>query len=159
MGGDVGEGAVGLAAEHVLVGAGGGEGAEVGDVGAYFDVVELLAVKGMGDVLAAAVPRHFVPWVALMDICCQRSHFMRGGIAPHETDAGDSFSMLRHHAVEGCGVEWRACVRPQVGTMAAGTPTWASCNVDGQCRLVRDFLKDNVGIEILEQFLKVKTRK
>ena len=149
MDGDVGEGAVGLAAEHVLVGAGGGEGTEVSDVGAYFDVVELLAVEGVGDVLAAAVPRHFVPWVASVDICCQRSHFMRGGIAPHETDAGDSFSMLRHHTVEGCGVEWQACVRPQVGTMAAGTPTWASCNVDGQCRLVRDFLKDNVGIEIL----------
>ena len=159
VGGDVGDGAVGLAAEHALVGARGGEGAEVGDVGTDFDVVELLTVEGMGDVLAAAVPRHFVVRVMLVDIYCQHSHFMRGGIAPHETDACDSLSMLRHHAVEGCGVEWQACVRPQVGTMAAGTPTWASCNVDGQCRLVGDFLKDYVGVEILEQFLKVKTRK
>ena len=69
-GGDISESAVGLAAEHALVGARGGEGAEVGDVGTYFDVVELLAVEGMRDVLAAAVPRHSVTWVALMDICC-----------------------------------------------------------------------------------------
>ena len=159
MGGDVGESAVGLAAEHALVGARGGEGAEVGDVGANFDVVELLAVEGMRDVLATAVPRHFVTWVVLMDIFGQRSHFVGSGVAPHETDACDALSVLRHHAVEGCGVEWQACVRPQVGAVAAGTPTRASCYVDGQCSLVRDFLKDNVGVEILEQFLKVKTRK
>ena len=131
VGGDVGEGAVGLAAEHALVGAGRGEGTEVGVVGADFDVVELLAVKSVGDVLTATVPRHFMVWVALMDICRQRSQLMRGGIAPHETDACDSLTVFRHHAVKGCGVEWQACVRPQVGTMAAGTPAGASCNVDG----------------------------
>ena len=159
VGGDVGEGAVGLAAEHALVGARGGEGAEVGDVGADFDVVELLSVEGVGDVLAAAVPRHFVMRVVLTDICGQRAHLVGGGITPHKADACDSLSVLRHHAVKGCGVERQAGVCPQVGTVAAGTPTGASCNVDGQCCLVGDFLKDYVGVEILEQFLKVKTRK
>ena len=149
VGGDVGERAVGLAAEHALVGARRGEGAEVGDVRADFDIVELLAVEAVGDVLTAAVPAHFVAWITLMDICGQRSHFMRGGITPHETDACDSLSVFRHHAVKDCGVEWQACVCPQIGAMAAGTLARASCDVDGQCRFIRDFLKDNVGVEIL----------
>ena len=112
VGGDLGEGAVGLAAEHALVGARGGEGAEVGVVGADFDVVELLAVEGVRDVLTATVPRHFVMRIALTDICRQLSHLMRGGIAPHETDACDSLTVFRHHAVDGFGIEWQACVRP-----------------------------------------------
>ena len=55
VGGDVGEGAVGLAAEHALVGAGGGEGSEVGDVGSDFDIVELLAVEEGVETIPAKV--------------------------------------------------------------------------------------------------------
>lgn len=106
LGGNIDKGTVGLAAEHALVGAGGGEGAEVGDVGADFDVVELLAVEGVGDILAAAVPCRFVMRIASVDICCQRSHLVGCGIAPHKTDACDALTVLRHHAVKSCGVEW-----------------------------------------------------
>lgn len=88
-GGDVGEGAVGLTAEEALVGAGGGEGAEVGDVGADFDVVELLFVYMVGDVLAAAVPGGFEGGMRGVEVRGKGCHFLWGGIAAHEADTGD----------------------------------------------------------------------
>ena len=42
----------------MLVAQGRLQGAEVGDVGAYLDVVELLFVYVVGDVLPATAPRH-----------------------------------------------------------------------------------------------------
>ena len=88
-GGDVGEGAVGLALEQALVGAGGGEGSEVGDVGADFDVVEQLAVYLVGNVLAAAVPGGLEGGMRGVEVRGKGCHLLRGGIAAHEADTGD----------------------------------------------------------------------
>ena len=112
VGGDVGEGAVGLAAEHALVGAGGGEGAEVGDVRADFDVVELLAVEGVGDVLAAAVPGGLEPWVSGMQVGGKGGHFVGGSIAPHKAYAGDMVVHCTDKGVKDVGSERGARVGP-----------------------------------------------
>ena len=72
-----------------MVGAGGGEGAEVGDVGADFDVVELLTIDMVGDVLAAAVPGGFEGGMRGMEVRGKGCNLLRGGIAAHEADTGD----------------------------------------------------------------------
>jgi len=87
--GDVGESTVRLAFKQTLVGAGGGEGAEVGDVGADFDVVELLAVNVVWYVLATAVPGGFEGGVCTVEVCGKGCHFLRDGITTHEADTGD----------------------------------------------------------------------
>lgn len=150
MGCDVGESAVGLAFEHVLVAEGRLQGAEVGDVGAYLDVVELLFVYVVGDVLPATVPRHFVLGITPMDVCCQVSHLVWCGVAAHETDAGDALAMFRHQAVYGIGIKRPAGISPQVGAVAAWTPTGTPCDVDGQRGLVWHLLKDNVSVEVFK---------
>lgn len=150
MGCDVSESAVGLAFEHVLVAEGRLQGAEVGDVGAYLDIVELLFVYVVGDVLPATVPRHFVSGVTPMDVCCQVCHLVWCGVAAHETDAGDTLAMFRHQAVYGICIKRSARIRPQVGAMAAWTPTGTPCDVDGQRGLVWHLLKDNVSVEVFK---------
>ena len=150
MGCDVGESAVGLAFEHVLVAEGRLQGAEMGYVWAYLDIVELLFVYVVGDVLPATVPRHFVLGITPMDVCCQVCHLMWCGVAAHETDAGDALAMFRHQAVYGIGIERPARIRPQVGAVAARTPTGAPGDVNGQRGLVWHLLKDNVSVEVFK---------
>ena len=150
MGCDVSESAVGLAFEHVLVAEGRLQGAEMGYVWAYLDVVELLFVYVVGDVLPATVPRHFVLGIASMDVCCQVGHFVWCGVAAHETDAGDALAMFRHQAVYGIGIERPARIRPQVGAMAARTPAGTPSDVDGQRGLVWHLLKDDVSVEVFK---------
>lgn len=121
----------------------------MGNVGAHLYVVELLLVNSMGNILTAAIPRYFVLRVSLMDVCCQAFHLVGSGIATHEADTGDAHAMLCHQAVDGFGIEWHPCIRPQIGAMASRTPTGAPRDVDGQRGLVGDFLEYDVGVEIL----------
>lgn len=134
----------------MLVAEGRLQGAEMGYIWAYLNIVELLFVYVVGDVLPATVPRHFVLGIAPMDVCCQVSHLMWCGVAAHETDAGDALAMFRHQAVYGIGIKRSARIRPQVGAMAARTPTGAPCDVDGQRGLVWHLLKDNVSVEVFK---------
>ena len=150
MGCDVGEGAVGLAFEHVLVAEGRLQGAEMGYVWAYLDIVELLFVYVVGDVLPATVPRHFVLGITPMDVCCQVCHLVWCGVAAHETDAGDALAMFRHQAVYGIGIERPAGISPQVGAVAARTPTGTPCDVDGQRGLVGHLLENNIGVQVFK---------
>ena len=74
--GYVHEAAVGLAFEHVLVTLRRLQWTEVGNVGPYLDVVELLLVYVVGYILPTAVPRHFMAWIMLVDVCGKGSHLM-----------------------------------------------------------------------------------
>lgn len=150
MGRDVGEGAIGLALEHVLVAVRRLQGTEVGDVGAYLNVVKLLFVYVVGDVLPATVPSHFVAWISLMDVGGKGCHLVGCSVAAHKTDTGDTLSMLGHHAVYGLVVEWSACISPKIGAVASRTSTGAPCDVDGQRGLVGHLLEDDVSIDILK---------
>ena len=149
-GSDVGEGAVGLAFEHVLVAEARLQGAEVGDVGAHLDVVELLLVDGMGYVLPPAVPSHLIAGIASVDVCRQVGHLVGCGVATHKADTGDAIAMFGHQAVDGSGIEHLTSVRPQIRAVASRTPAGAARDVDGQGGLVGDLLEDDVGIEILQ---------
>lgn len=126
------------------------QGTEVGDIGTYLNVVELLLVYVMGDVLPATVPSHFVAWITLMDVGGKGCHLVGCSVAAHKTDTGDTLSMLGHHAVYGLVVEWSACISPKIGAVASRTSTGAPCDVDGQRGLVWHLLKDDVGVEVFK---------
>lgn len=122
----------------------------MGDVGTQFDVVELLFVEVVGEVLTAAVPCHFVTGVVEVDVCCESRHLVRRGIAAHEADAGDALALGGHHGVDGLGVEREAVVAPELRAVAAWAVAGAAGDIDGQGGLVRDFLEDNVGVEVFK---------
>ena len=147
--GYVHEAAVGLAFEHVLVTLRRLQWTEVGNVGPYLDVVELLLVYVVGYILPTAVPRHFMAWIMLVDVCGKGSHLMGCGIATHKTNTGDAVAMNGHHAIYGIGIERTSYVCPQKGTVASRTPTGAPRYINSQRGLVRNLLEHNVGIEIL----------
>ena len=121
----------------------------MGDVGADFDVVELLFVDGVGYVLAATIPGHFVARVALVDVGRHVGHLARCGVATHEADAGDAFAAEGQHAVQRQGVERAARVGPEEGAVAPRTTARTARQVDGQGGFVGDLLEDDVGIQIL----------
>lgn len=134
----------------MLVAEGRLQGAEVGDVGAYLDVVELLLVDVMGYVLPTAVPGNLVAGIALVDVSGQVSHLVGCSVAAHKADAGNAFAMLRHQAVYGVGIERPAGVRPQIGAVASRTPTGTPRDVDGQRGLVGHLLEDNIRVEVFK---------
>lgn len=148
--GDVLETAVGLAFEHLLVAVGGLEGSQVGDKGAYLDVVELLFVNLLGDVLAPAVPSHLVARVSAVDVGGHVGHLLGRRVATHEAHARDALPAECQHPVQGQRVERTARVGPQVGAVAPRATARAARQVDGQRGLVWHLLEDNVGVEIFK---------
>ena len=151
MGGDVLEGAVGLAAEHPLVAFGRPQGTQMGEVGPDLDVVELLLVDIVGDVLPATVPRHLVARVAAVQVGRQVGDFAWRGIASHEADTGDVVATEGQHPIQCQGVEGTPRVSPQIGTVAPRTAAGTAGDVDGQRGFVGNLLEDDVGIEVFEQ--------
>ena len=148
--GDVLERAVGTAAIEALVGSRLLQGAEVADVGPDLDVVEVLLAHRRGHAQPAAIPGHAQLRPALMDVAGQAVHLLRVCVAAHEGQAGDVGAILDDEIVQHTLREWLAHVVPKILAVAARASARAAGDIDGQRRLVGDFLEDDARIDIFQ---------
>ena len=148
--GDVLHCAIGRDAVEALVGGGALQRAEMAAIGADLDIVEI----GYGDSCryadAPAVPGHMELGILLMHILRQQVDALWVGITTHEGDAGDVAPILGDKIVQRISVKRHSDVPPQILTMTSRAMTRAIADVNGQCHLVGNLLKNNTGVHIFK---------
>ena len=142
-----------ILAVHPLIGRRLLQRTKVLDEGTDLDIVEVGLIDSRGDDCLATIPCHLELWVLLVDILRQTVDALRVVVATHEGDAGDVTPILRHEGVYGSGIQWQANILPQVMAMAPRTTTRAIRDVNCQCRLVGNLLKNNTRIYILQHIV------
>ena len=152
-GSDVFEIAVAVVAVEALVGGGLFQGAQVLDVGADLDVVEVILVDGRGDDGAATVPSYAQLGIFLVDVLCQLVDTFRITVATHEGDAGEVLAVFLNEVVDGVRVQRQAYVLPKVMAVTPRTVTRAIRNVNCQCHFVGYLLKYNIRVDVLQHRL------
>ena len=155
-GGEVHEDVAGLGVSAVLdevealVGLGRFQGAQMGQVGAEFDIVEVVEVYLLGEDRTAAVPGCFDARVALLEARGDGVDLRRGGVAAHQGNTADAGGLAREQAVDSLVGQGFARVAPEVLGVASRAAAGASREVDGQRHLVGNLLKDNICIDVLK---------
>ena len=135
---------------EALVGLGRFQGAEVRQVGAQFDIVEVVEVHRRGDQVPTAVPRRLQSRMALLEARGNAVHLGRGGVATHQRHAADSRRLPLQQLVEGFVRQRLAHVAPQMLGVAPRTATGTARQVHRQRHLVGNLLKDNICFGVLE---------
>ena len=155
-GSDVFEIAVAVVAVEALVGGGLLQGAQVLDVGADLDVVEVILVDGRGDDGAATVPSYAQLGIFLVDVLCQLVDTFRITVATHEGDAGEAGATLANKIIDGFGVQRQANVFPKVMAVTPRTVTRAIGDVNCQCHFVGYFLKNDSCVNVFQHDLSLR---
>ena len=138
---------------ETLVGRAAVEGPEMFDVGSHLDVVEVVLVDGVVDAQTAAVPPHSHPRMLLADVCGEVVDRLRLSITAHQTDTRHEPVVVSNQLIEGIRGQRVAEVLGKITAVATRTVARTPRDVDGQCRLVRDLLKHNVGVYVLQHCL------
>ena len=141
---------------HTLICSRAAQRAEVLQIRAELDIVEIVEIECRCQQRTATVPGGVQLFVALTQVLHQPVDFGGAGIATHKGDAGYVVVALGDKIVDSLVGERFADVVPKVGRMASGTPARASADVDGKGHLVWNLLKDNIAVGVLEQRKKVK---
>ena len=150
--GDVFKLAISRLTVEALVGGAVFQSAEMTDVRANLDVVELFLVHISRHLCATSVPSHFIIRIMLVNVFGNLAHTIVLRIAAHKTDACYVATVTLHEPVDGVHGERFTNVIPQILAVTTGTTTRTIGDVDGKGHLVRNLLKDDVGIYIFKHY-------
>ena len=138
---------------EALVGRATVEGTEMFDVGPHLDIVEVVLVDGVIDAQTAAVPSHSHARMLLADMSGEVVDRLRLCVTAHQTDTGHESVVVSNQLIKGICGQRVAEVLGKITAVAARTVARTPRDVDGQCRLVRDLLKHDVGVNVLQHRL------
>lgn len=143
---------------QALIGSWLAQPSQMPDVRTNLDVVETAPANGRRKDSASAVPGHFQIRIAATQITRQSVDGSRIGIASHETDAGNVRSIFRKKLIHCRRSQRFADIAPQVRAMTTRTTTRAVGQIDGQRHFIGNFLKHDVGIDILKHNLFINNK-
>lgn len=149
-GGNVLKSVVGQLFVEPLVGGFVFQTAEMGDIRANLDVVEIGLVDFRRDDGPSTIPCGSEARIVFVNIDGKLVDGFRLGIASHESDAGDVSPELLDELVDDRGCERTARVAPEIFAVAPWAATWAVGDVNGECHLIRNFLKDDTRVHVFK---------
>ena len=140
------------AAVHSLVSTWGIESTQMAEVGAHFDIVEMLLIDERRDCRAPSVPTNLQTVVTFLDIFRKQVDFRWVAIAPHKAHTGNGIFRIMNQCRQCFSRQFISPICPQELTMAARTATRTSRNIDGKRHLIGKLLKDDICINITKHY-------
>lgn len=138
---------------EALVGRAAVKRAEMFDVGSHLDVVEVVLIDGAVDAQPAAVPPYSHPRMLLPDMSCEVVDGLRLSVTAHQTDTRHQSVVVSNQPVDDIRGQRVAEVLGKITAVASRTMTRTPRDVDGQRRLVRNLLKHDVSVNVLQHCL------
>ena len=151
-GSDILKASICAAAVHSLVGTWGIESTQMTEVGAHFDIVEMLLIDERRDCCAPCVPTNLQTVVTFLDIFCKQVNSRWVTIAPHKTHTSNGIFRSMNQCRQCFSRQFISPICPQKLTMAARTTTRTSRNINGKRHLIGKLLKDNICIDITKHY-------
>ena len=119
-------------------------------IGPYLDIIELMTTCFGMHAQPTAIPPHLVLRMMLMEVIGQDAEVSRLGISAHEAYTGNVFPELTHKAFEFFCRQRCPYIFPEIFTMTSRTMAWTPTDIDGQGYFIRNLLKHDARINVLE---------
>ena len=139
-------------AVHSLVSTWGIESTKMAEVGAHFDIVEMLLNNERRDCRAPSVPTNLQTVVTFLDIFCKQVNSRWVAIATHKAHTGNGIFRTMNQCRQCFSRQFISPIYPQELTMAARTTTRTSRNINGKRHLIGKLLKDDICIDITKHY-------
>ena len=151
-GSDILKASICAAAVHSLVSTWGIESTQMAEVGAHFDIVEMLLINERRNCCAPCVPTNLQSVVTFLDIFCKQVNCRWVAIATHKAHTGNGIFRTTNQCRQRFSRQFISPICPQELTMAARTTTRTSRNINGKRHLIGKLLKDNICIDITKHY-------
>ena len=140
------------AAVHSLVSTWGIESTKMAEVGAHFDIVEMLLIDERRDCRAPSVPTNLQSVVTFLDMFRKQVDSRWVAIATHKPHTSNGIFRTMNQCRQRFSRQFISPIYPQELTMAARTTTRTSRNINGKCHLIGKLLKDDICIDITKHY-------
>ena len=151
-GSDILKASICAAAVHSLVGTWGIESTQMTEVGAHFDIVEMLLIDERRDCCAPYIPTNLQTVVTFLDIFRKQVNSRWVTIAPHKAHTGNGIFRTMNQCRQCFSRQFISPICPQELTMTARTTTRTSRYINGKRHLIGKLLKDNICIDITKHY-------
>lgn len=151
-GSDILKASICAAAVHSLVSTWRIESTKMAEVGAHFDIVEMLLIDERRDCRAPSVPTNLQTVVTFLEIFRKQVNSRWVAIATHKTHTSNGIFRTMNQCRQCFSRQFISPICPQELTMTARTTTRTSRNINGKRHLIGKLLKDNICIDITKHY-------
>ena len=151
-GSDILKASICAAAVHSLISAWRIKSTKMAEVGAHFDIVEMLLINERRDCCAPCIPTNLQTVVTFLNIFCKQVDCRWVAIAPHKAHTGNGIFRTMNQCRQCFSRQFISPICPQELTMAARTATRTSRYINGKRHLIGKLLKDNICIDITKHY-------
>ena len=113
-------------------------------------IVEIALVNQTGDDGLATIPSHLILRMMAMHVLGKNIDVLRFCIPAHETNTGNTIPVIPDKSVKYHGRERLTYIAPQILGMTSRTATGTIGDINRECYLIGNLLKDNTSIDVFQ---------
>ena len=113
-------------------------------------IVEIALVNQTGDDGLATIPSHLILRMVAMHVLGKNIDVLRFCIPAHETNTGNTIPVIPDKSVKYHGRERLTNISPQILGMTSRTTAGTIGDINRECYLIGNLLKDNTSIDVLQ---------